>query len=84
MKIRSGHLLILIVVFLGYMVFEDHYNDAKDLISQALKPATERQQVRQTQPLGPSPESFYPSSPYRPSARYESDCWWKHAEDQTA
>jgi len=83
MKIRSGHLLILVIVYLGYVVFEDHYTDAKNLIKQALTPATTRQN-RQVQPLYPSPRSFYPDTTHSPSARYESDCWWGHAEVQTA
>jgi len=80
MKVRSGHLLIFALAVLSIMWVETHYTDVQPLIKQAIRPETRTQQA---QPLYPSPESFYPSRPtsHQPPTRYESDCWWKYAED---
>ncbi|HLD32536.1 MAG TPA: hypothetical protein VJB10_03030 [Candidatus Peribacteraceae bacterium] len=80
MKVKSGHLLIFALVVLSIMWVETHYTDVQPLIKQAIRPEARTQQV---QPLMPSPESFYPSRPtsHQPPTRYESDCWWKYAED---
>ena len=80
MKVKSGHLLIFALVVLSTMWVETHYTEMQLRTKQAIRPEARTQQV---QPLMPSPESFYPSRPtsHQPPTRYESDCWWKYAED---